>query len=1578
MVLGFGKGPERFLAAKEQTPGPGAYDPKVLDTRLDPRSGFLTGERFSSQELEGTEEPAQASPPRERKIAQSGNDRKFSWATQRIHELTKELEAAQKRVKELHKALQEQQQKLEKADKELEAKLDEHLQVLEAAKAQLSSTESRLAESVVKEQGAAARVEQLALELRQVNEARALLEQQHTVLKGKAEDLQRKADSTCAQLAAAEEQLSASRVECTALRASVASLQIQCSQQTAEVASLKAMLEESQHQVVSLGLLLTAARTSLEAAQASVSDLTSSLQASKDEAQGLRAELAAARSEAGERGKLLAEVEAELASTQQRAMVLQQEVTSKEASVETLSARMAVQVSELLQQKLTSESMAGELEAMRRDVAQRDASIGGLNGQVAELEQQLTAQKAAAEGLTADLRLRHSELDSARAREQELKLLKAELEGQLSVKSALCEELGTSVDRLTQQVSAMQEELAAQTATNGCLTLQLSEARAAAEQQAQQLAERCIRITQLESEVALRFANEQQQAQLLTERAAAIEELQGAVAVRAIEVADLSSQLASQRSAAEATRSEMFALTQTLAQRDDSVAGLQSQMQQLTTSIASLQSSGEEAAGRIAFLEKVVTDRDNSIASMANETADLRATMAERDRTIASLTADLQVRIAASEQLNATVEHLQAMLSERESAAASLSTQLVERRMELAARDARVTQLLADAEAATQSAAAAAERSAAMEASFNQELAAARAALAEGAAREVALREQLATDAQRLKEMVEAKQLLDSDHAKVLVQAQRERGQLVEEVGALRVERSGLLSGLQEHSQERLALSEKLMDMEGQLAKAQEGVAALQAHVQQSDATLERQAAELEVLQDDLAARTSFAEELQFKGAALASRLSEVEAERDGLSQSLASERAALTGRDAQCLALRCRVAELEAALSSAAQHEAQLHEAMASLQAEMHQEVARATTVAQEADARAATLERDLEESRNANAAMGVDLAQLVTDLQGREMELKEMTKARNEAASSLIAGEAIREDLQTQLEELRRQALETQAGFAGAKARAAQMEAETESLRTMVASAQEEAAATREEALILVTDLDQARSQLRHHERQEQEMDNMRQELEQMFSRLQEAEASNAGLRSQIMEMQGSIASMTPICSRAKLDDQVRALSEALEAAHRRTAALEQKLQHDVLLEATAGLELRRLTEENDHLVARLQKMETDLKEQSVLGHNNHRQKIQYHLRLKQELEELRHECTVMCREKFQLEQCIRYLAVQVGMGPEGDRRALATADRKAIEKVLPSCLASNAMFTTPLSQRVMRLSARAKNNEQGTVYAGGKELFEEGIAEARRKCFDEINSWRNEAQEAVAVVSTSPTGDQEVHDAAEGSGGGAPPALAADGPAIVGSPDVKSPRGERDTSSRHAVEVGPVPFGTPIATIRGAGTPAPGGGTAAAAVAPTPQSLIKLEERIKLLIIDVCAPASTRQNAMLATGAGGPGTGGQGAGPVDLPAGSIIATSTMTALRATGSMRDRDQDKEKAAAAAGGKELGHPAPTRDRSARMSTASVVTALGGAAGGPVGNGSQGGLGGASQRRIGAPPVASGRISMKF
>ncbi len=47
----------------------------------------------------GNPERAEPSPPRERKPVNPSNDRSYSWATQRIHELNKDSEAAKTRIK---------------------------------------------------------------------------------------------------------------------------------------------------------------------------------------------------------------------------------------------------------------------------------------------------------------------------------------------------------------------------------------------------------------------------------------------------------------------------------------------------------------------------------------------------------------------------------------------------------------------------------------------------------------------------------------------------------------------------------------------------------------------------------------------------------------------------------------------------------------------------------------------------------------------------------------------------------------------------------------------------------------------------------------------------------------------------------------------------------------------------------------------------------------------------------------------------------------------------------------------------------------------------------------------------------------------------------------------------------------------------------------------------------------------------------------------------------------------------------------------------------------------------------------
>ena len=60
---------------------------------------------------------------------------------------------------------------------------------------------------------------------------------------------------------------------------------------------------------------------------------------------------------------------------------------------------------------------------------------------------------------------------------------------------------------------------------------------------------------------------------------------------------------------------------------------------------------------------------------------------------------------------------------------------------------------------------------------------------------------------------------------------------------------------------------------------------------------------------------------------------------------------------------------------------------------------------------------------------------------------------------------------------------------------------------------------------------------------------------------------------------------------------------------------------------------------------LLGRVELMEGDLERTtSLLGHSNPAQRLQYHRRLKSDLEAMRRDCTTMLRERFGLEQCVR----------------------------------------------------------------------------------------------------------------------------------------------------------------------------------------------------------------------------------------------------------------------------------------------------------------------------------------------
>eukprot|EP00891_Asterochloris_glomerata_P008723 jgi/Astpho2/8723/Aster-x0365 len=106
---------------------------------------------------------------------------------------------------------------------------------------------------------------------------------------------------------------------------------------------------------------------------------------------------------------------------------------------------------------------------------------------------------------------------------------------------------------------------------------------------------------------------------------------------------------------------------------------------------------------------------------------------------------------------------------------------------------------------------------------------------------------------------------------------------------------------------------------------------------------------------------------------------------------------------------------------------------------------------------------------------------------------------------------------------------------------------------------------------------------------------------------------------------------------------EDRVQELAQQLAASQAEAEAAREAAEAG---QAMAS-EMQRLAEDNALLASRTRQMEIDLQEllgTSGLGHNNPKQKIQYHLRLKQELEEMRRECMALLRERFHLEQAVR----------------------------------------------------------------------------------------------------------------------------------------------------------------------------------------------------------------------------------------------------------------------------------------------------------------------------------------------
>eukprot|EP00951_Prasinocladus_malaysianus_P008406 scaffold60891_cov44-Prasinocladus_malaysianus.AAC.2 len=240
--------------------------------------------------------------------------------------------------------------------------------------------------------------------------------------------------------------------------------------------------------------------------------------------------------------------------------------------------------------------------------------------------------------------------------------------------------------------------------------------------------------------------------------------------------------------------------------------------------------------------------------------------------------------------------------------------------------------------------------------------------------------------------------------------------------------------------------------------------------------------------------------------------------------------------------------------------------------------------------------------------------------------------------------------------------------------------------------------------------------------------EAEGVKEELEHAGQRLAELEGTVSDYQGMIQELEAHIRETNVDAVVSERVIEIKQELEARKAECNELRALAEETD-------TLQLEKERLSEENSLLEKRLVELEAALAmEKQLLGHGNQRQKIQYHLRLKQELEEMRHECTALLRERFHLEQCVRLLMVNgtvsggeewgetpgTHLNHEGAHRrrqrtvhhschavhaVLHTWQLPLVNKrcmwpvqVLPDSLVENAQFLTPTSRKILMAKARS----------------------------------------------------------------------------------------------------------------------------------------------------------------------------------------------------------------------------------------------------------------------------------------
>ncbi|KAL6748871.1 eukaryotic translation initiation factor 3 subunit 8 N-terminus-domain-containing protein [Haematococcus lacustris] len=1404
----------------------------------------------------------------------------------KLADIEHQLSSKEKLVVELQSTVAAKEASMDSVRKEMSSQMAQRLGLqaelassqahLEQYKAQFATKEESVSALQSQLVGRMQEVASLRMELQAVKADKAAVQDSLVTMTGQLQHAQEELQTTQEQLRRRETDLSDKLAACVA----------ELDQRSSALSTTEAEVQRLVQQAASQ-------EAAVQHAEARVSELTQELS-------GAQAAVAAKRDEVSVAAAQLANLQQELQQACEESASVKHALQAAEAQVLQLAMQLdqARALSTSLQAQL--QSAQEECKQHQTQLEQQAAEAARLMSELGAVTSQLASSQEACTSLKLELATAQSQAqgldEELMSREEQLQAVKVELAQSSSQVNSMNHQLAATISKLTEK----EAQLAASVAQLGDCHLRL-------EHTAQELAASQAQVeSQADHLVAAQQQREKLQVVLDTERAA--------LTAECAELKQAKQALADHLMTAQQQHEKLQVVL------DTERAALTAECTALTAECAELKQAKQALADHLMTAqqqhEKLQVVLDTERAALTAECAELKqAKQALADQLGASQAqclvqqASLQdlaqqseqqaSRLAsdasALQQLRQQLEHTHSLLQERDQQLAASSKQHAHAEAQLVESQAQ----LADSQAQLADSQAQLVESQAQLADSQTQLVESQAQLMENQAQLLSAQGLAEQQRSELERVTIAMQQLQREMAASLQSHQAQLYEAQTTAAKLHANLADSMADVERQAQQLASQTALIADVQASLlaekAAAAEAAREHESAVHQVQATAqsaaEAAAARLQASQAEIAGHV----ELITQMTAMAS---ETEARLQG---QLATAKAQAAERQAEVCRMASLVAERDATIATQAGTASRLQSAMAAHEEQekaARAEVAALTTQLEERNVKLGAREQALAESRDLADKLASQVEQLAAKLAEQATTQQSLQDQLSNAQHELASSQAARAELQAEHDNALRQFNELQMMHLAESSLAKQLAADVASTRSMLDASCEESSSARGEVLLLQAELHKANAKL-------DEAQQLETELAEAVAGLGEAKQRALEAEEEVDSLRSAVDGLTEQLQTARQDEKAKAVFEEMERSKRLVAAAKAEAaawRGRAQAADTQVLEMSRLQDENMVLTKRLAQMEIDIKEimgtstSGALGHNNNKQKIQYHLRLKQELEEMRHECTVLLRERFHLEQCVRYLAVRARINSAPvDLNAMGTAERRAVDRIAPDSLAPSAMFLTPIGQKSMRSAARARGSDVGTVYGqeGKKETFEAAIQTACRRTTQEASHLVSDVLQQGSTLPTTPLAPSFDELAAHPE------------PHIAG---LLTPLARAPNASTHPPAPAAAGGGTtPAATLPAASTPG------------TPNVLPSgLELRILCKINAVCTP-----NMRATLGAAGilppslshqaPGAAPQGStaagsqGPLcSQPAASATITASASKFWAADSSDDDDDDK------------------------------------------------------------------------